>query len=336
MKNILVYLFTASFLTLASCGAESQEAESTTPSDVKLASRKDSLSYAFGIEYANSIYANQNLKQSLDKDMAIKGFESNINDTYPEACENVLKQLMGPYGQDFNSAYVKEGSECIGKIIGYGFYNEMKGLDKMEEFNLSILKKGFSDFLLNKKLALTEAQKKGLLDVFTSKVNGEIQAKNEVIKSQNESLSISMLAEAKKVKGAQVFENGIVIHELKPGSGGSPGATDDVQIEYILKNAQGETIQNSYEMKKMDPKQQPIAMNLGQVIPGWTFGLQKMKKGGKYKLFIPADMAYGDQAPAEIGPGAALLFEIELLNFGKAGSLVAPMPQAPANVGGGF
>jgi FKBP-type peptidyl-prolyl cis-trans isomerase FkpA/FKBP-type peptidyl-prolyl cis-trans isomerase FklB len=336
MKNTVVYLIAASFLTLSSCGSESEEAENATPSDVKLVNRKDSLSYAFGIEYANSIYANQNLKQSLDKEMAIKGFESNINETYPEACENVLKQLMGPYGQDFNTAYVKEGSECIGKIIGYGFYNEMKGLNKIEEFNISLLKKGFSDFLLNKKLAITEAQKKGLLDIFTSKVNGEIKAKNDVIKTENETLSASMMAEAKKIKGAQVFDNGIVIQELKPGIGGSPVASDDVQIEYILKNAKGETIQNSYEMKKMDPKQQPIAMNLAQVIPGWTFGLQKMKKGGKYKIFIPAEMAYGDQAPAEIGPGAALLFEIELLNFGKAGSLAAPMPQAPANVGGGF
>jgi FKBP-type peptidyl-prolyl cis-trans isomerase len=336
MKNTFVYVIAASLLTLASCGSDSEETTESSPSDVKLTNRKDSLSYAFGIEYATSIYANQNLKQSLDKEMAIKGFESNINATYPEACENILKQLMGPYGQDFNVAYVKEGSECIGKIIGYGFYNEMQSLNKIEQFNISILKKGFSDFLLNKKLAITETQKKGLLDAFTTTVNGEIKAKNAEIKKENEKLSATMFAEAKKLKGAQVFDNGIIIQELKAGTGASPGATDDVQIEYILKNAKGETIQDSYEMKKMDPNQQPIAMNLGGVIPGWTFGLQKMKKGGKYKLYIPAEMAYGDQAPAEIGPGAALLFEIELLNFGKAGSLAAPVPQAPANVGGGF
>lgn len=336
MKNTLVYILATAFLTLSACSAESEATEDGTPSDVKLTTFKDSLSYAFGVEYANSIYANQNMKQSLDKELAIKGFESNISDVYPESCENVLKQLMGPYGQDFNTAYVKEGSECVGKIIGYGFYNEMKGLNKLEEFNISMLKKGFSDFLLNKKIAINETQKKGLLEGFTSKVNNQIKAKNAEVKVENDKLSVAMMADAKKIKGAQIFDNGIVIQEIKAGTGAFPGATDDVQIEYILKNAKGETIQNSYEMKKMNPKQEPIAMNLGQVIPGWTFGLQKMKKGGKYKLFIPADMAYGDQAPTEIGPGAALLFEIELLNFGKAGSLAPPMPQAPVNTGGGF
>ncbi len=336
MKNTLIYIVAALFLILSSCGTETEVKEGVTPSDAKLSSFKDSLSYAFGVEYANSIYANPNMKQSLDKDLAIKGFESNINDVYPEPCVNVLKQLMGPYGQDFNTAYVKEGSECIGKIIGYGFYNEMKGLNKLEDFEIAVLKKGFSDFLLNKKLALNETQKKVLLEGFTSKVNNEIKAKNATIKSENEKLSATMLADAKKLKGAQVFDNGIVIQELKAGTGASPKATDDVIIEYILMNAKGDTIQDSYKMKKMSQNQDPIAMNLAQVIPGWTFGLQKMKKGGKYKLFIPAEMAYGDQAPAEIGPAAALVFEIDLINFGKAGSLAPPMPQTPANVGGGF
>jgi FKBP-type peptidyl-prolyl cis-trans isomerase len=336
MKNIVVYFLASSIFILASCGSETEETETGTPSDVKLTSFKDSLSYAFGIEYANSIYANQNMKQSLDKEMAIKGFESNISSVYPESCENILQKLMGPYGQDFNTAYVKEGSECIGKIIGYGFYNEMTGLNKLSEFNLSTLKKGFSDFLLNKKLALNETQKKSILDGFTSKINAEIKAKNAQIKAGNDKSSNDLMAAAKKLKGAQVFDNGIVIQALKPGIGGSPKATDDVQIEYILMNAKGDTIQDSYKMKKMTQNQDPIAMNLAQVIPGWTFGLQKMKKGGKYKLFIPAEMAYGDQAPAEIGPGAALVFEIDLINYGKAGSLAPPMPQAPANVGGGF
>ena len=336
MKNTFVYTSLIAFFLLASCGGEEETLEEGTPSDAKLTTFKDSLSYAFGIEYANSIYVDQNMKQSLDKEMAIKGFESNISSVYPESCENILQKLMGPYGQDFNTAYVKEGSECIGKIIGYGFYNEMTGLNKLSEFNLSTLKKGFSDFLLNKKLALNETQKKSILDGFTSKINAEIKAKNAQIKAGNDKSSMDLMAAAKKLKGAQVFDNGIVIQALKPGIGGSPKATDDVQIEYILMNAKGDTIQDSYKMKKMTQNQDPIAMNLAQVIPGWTFGLQKMKKGGKYKLFIPAEMAYGDQAPAEIGPGAALVFEIDLINYGKAGSLAPPMPQAPANVGGGF
>jgi FKBP-type peptidyl-prolyl cis-trans isomerase FklB len=66
---------------------------------------------------------------------------------------------------------------------------------------------------------------------------------------------------------------------------------------------------------------QPIELNVNGVIPGWTEALQLMSVGSKWKLFIPANLAYGDrQAGPMITPGSTLIFDVELLNIVKPGA----------------
>jgi FKBP-type peptidyl-prolyl cis-trans isomerase len=72
---------------------------------------------------------------------------------------------------------------------------------------------------------------------------------------------------------------------------------------------------------------QPIEAPLNRVIPGWTEGLQKIKQGGKIRLYIPSQLAYGDNGRPGIPPGATLIFDIELLDV-KA---TKPAPVAPVS-----
>ena len=87
---------------------------------------------------------------------------------------------------------------------------------------------------------------------------------------------------------------------------------DDVEAHYILTNAVGDTMESSFD------RGQPLKISLQSVIPGWTMSFPQLKKGGKYRLFIPSELAYKQ---------GALCFYIELVNYGKAGTIVPAQPQ---------
>lgn len=120
----------------------------------------------------------------------------------------------------------------------------------------------------------------------------------------------TFVADMAKTPGAQSSESGLLYIELAPGEGDYPIATDTVQVHYHGTLRDGTVFDSSVE------RGEPATFALNRVIPCWTEGLQKMKVGGKAKLVCPSDIAYGDRgAPPKIGPGAALIFEVELLGI---------------------
>lgn len=111
-----------------------------------------------------------------------------------------------------------------------------------------------------------------------------------------------------KESGAVVTASGLVYRSLKDGSGASPHASDTVKVNYRGTFPDGREFDSSYK------RHQAIEFPLGNVIPCWTEGVQRMKVGGKAKLTCPASIAYGTRgAGGVIPPNATLLFEVELL-----------------------
>ncbi|MCA9058889.1 MAG: FKBP-type peptidyl-prolyl cis-trans isomerase, partial [Planctomycetaceae bacterium] len=96
--------------------------------------------------------------------------------------------------------------------------------------------------------------------------------------------------------------------------GENPKATSQVKVHYRGRKIDGSVFDQSYEGDAPAESDQPIEFGLNQVIKGWTEGLQLMKPGAHYRLFIPSDLAYGANAPPSIGAHQVLVFEVYLLS----------------------
>lgn len=152
------------------------------------------------------------------------------------------------------------------------------------------------------------------LNTWGPKIQGLAQTRAGRLAEQEKTASTAYLEKAAAEPGAVKTESGLVYRELRAGTGASPKPTDKVRVNYRGTLVNGTEFDSSYSRKE------PAEFPLNQVIPCWTEGLQKMKVGGKAMLACPSNLAYGDQGRPSIPGGAALIFEIELLD------IVTPAP----------
>lgn len=134
----------------------------------------------------------------------------------------------------------------------------------------------------------------------------------ESLMEKNQKAGAAFLAENAKAEGVKVTASGLQYLVLREGEkgGAHPGPTSVVTVNYEGRNLEGEVFDSSYKRNK------PISFPLNRVIAGWTEGLQLMSTGSKYRLFIPAELAYGHRgAGRSIGPMETLIFDVELLSF---------------------
>lgn len=117
------------------------------------------------------------------------------------------------------------------------------------------------------------------------------------------------LEENKAKEGVMVTESGLQYQVLKEGSGAKPTASSSVKVHYHGTLTDGTVFDSSVD------RGEPATFGVGQVIKGWTEGLQLMTEGSKYKFFIPQDLAYGatPRGGGPIKPFSTLVFEVELL-----------------------
>lgn len=112
----------------------------------------------------------------------------------------------------------------------------------------------------------------------------------------------------KSKPGVKVTKSGLQYRVIKAGKGKTPTATDSVTVHYKGTLVNGKQFDSSYD------RGTPATFGVGQVIPGWTQGLQLMKEGATYEFVIPSSLGYGTMgAGSDIPPGATLVFIVELL-----------------------
>lgn len=304
-------LILASALVLGACGEETKKGD---VEPLPLKSAKQELSYLMGAEHSNQLDQDPNRNNYDHKEMA-KGFEEGLNnpESYNEQSIGVMKKLLGEDGAQFNKQYLKEGSNAIGKVLGATFHNSWTQINFMSSFDKKYLVYGFELGLKDQDTLIKEAIKTKTLGDFMAKVN--VRITSEVNRVER-----VYFDEVKKKKGIQSLPQGLYLETIKAGTGVSPTISDDVKAHYVLMLTSGDTLQSSLGGE-------PVPFNLGGVIPGWSIGIPFMKKGGKYKLYVPQSMAYGANPPDQsIPPFSTLVFYVELIEVGKGGTLVKPDP----------
>ena len=144
---------------------------------------------------------------------------------------------------------------------------------------------------------------------FQNVVNGFIEKRMAAVAEEYKEKSEKMLAENAKKDGVMTTESGLQYKIIREGEGVKPTALDTVEVHYEGTNLDGNVFDSSYE------RQVTAKFPLGNVIKGWTEGLQLVGEGGEIMLWIPAELAYGDRSVSEdIRPNEALTFKVELIS----------------------
>ena len=162
---------------------------------------------------------------------------------------------------------------------------------------------GITDTLNGKPPKYTEAQAQAAIQVALTAVQQKKSA-------DNMAAGTAFLDGNKKKAGVKVTDSGLQYEVLTLGKGPKPKVDDTVKVQYEGKLLSGTVFDSSIQ------RGEPAVFPIDGVIPGWTEGLQLMPVGSKYRLYIPAGLAYGEKgAGSAIEPNSVLIFEVELISI---------------------
>ncbi|HEX7861628.1 MAG TPA: FKBP-type peptidyl-prolyl cis-trans isomerase [Verrucomicrobiae bacterium] len=197
----------------------------------------------------------------------------------------------------------QKASYGVGANVGKSFKSDLIDLD------LEAFMTGFKDALAGKESAVSQAE----LEKALAEMRDDVTKKTAERAAGNKKTGEDFLAKNKAAKDVKTTESGLQYIVEKEGAGPSPKATDEVKVHYRGTLIDGTEFDSSYK------RNEPAVFPVNGVIKGWGEALQKMKVGSKWKVFIPSDLAYGEQGqPPVIPPSSVLIFDIELISIEKS------------------
>jgi FKBP-type peptidyl-prolyl cis-trans isomerase len=199
-----------------------------------------------------------------------------------------------------------QGSYAIGVSVGENLGRAKVGADQV---SVERIAEGIRDSLAGKAKMSQEYQ---------AQIMALIQGARLSAAEPNHKKAEEFLAKNGKQPGVITTASGLQYKVIAPGSGDSPKATDQVQVNYTGKLLDGTVFDAS------ERHGGPATFGVNQVIPGWTEALQLMKPGAKYQLWIPPKLAYDVDSPPTIPPGSLLVFDVELVSIKPPAAAAAP------------
>jgi FKBP-type peptidyl-prolyl cis-trans isomerase FklB len=209
--------------------------------------------------------------------------------------------------ENFKSLDDTQKSE-VTKLFGNLFYQTQLFHPAIEDISVEKVAEGISDFAEQGPVPSEGMIKEysTIMEVYQAKAEEEQNAQAKIAGEAG----YTFLQENAKKEGVQVTESGLQYEIIQAGEGQCPTAENEVTVHYEGTTIEGKIFDSSVQ------RGEKISFGLGQVIKGWTEGLQLMNCGAKFKFYIPQELAYGAQgAGADIAPFAALIFTVELFSF---------------------
>ena len=192
-------------------------------------------------------------------------------------------------------------SYAIGMTVGHNF--QAQGI----EVDPDSLVRGLNDMMSGGKTLLTQQEMSGTLAEYQKTLVAKQRQLREAAAVKNKTEGEAFLATNKNNSVVFTLPDGLQYIVITNGNGTLPASNDVVTVNYRGTLLDGTEFDSSH--KRGQPAQFPV----GNVIHGWTEALQQMKVGSKWKLLIPAQLAYGEQGRPGIPPNSVLIFDVELL-----------------------
>ncbi|MBN2438554.1 MAG: FKBP-type peptidyl-prolyl cis-trans isomerase [Deltaproteobacteria bacterium] len=227
--------------------------------------------------------------------------------------------LTGPaFGAD--ETVFKSQKDKVSYTIGVYSGKNLK--QQSIDVDPEIMIKGIKDGLSGDKTLLTDQEMQEAMTAFQKELTAKQAENRKVMAEQNKKEGEAFLAENRKKEGVKTLPSGLQYKVIKEGTGKTPKATDAVVAHYRGTRLDGTEFDSSFK------RNQPATFKLDNVIQGWREAVLMMKEGAKWQVFIPSNLAYGENGAGPIPPNAALIFDVELIKI-EAEPAVSPKATKP-------
>ena len=197
--------------------------------------------------------------------------------------------------------------------VSYGIGLNLASSFKQQnlELDLDALQSGLKDGISGATPAVEQQAIMQAMQEVQKEQMDKQQAELKALEEKNKTEATAFFTENSAKEGVVTTESGLQYKVVTKAEGeNKPAAEDTVVVHYKGSLLNGEEFDSSYS------RNQPATFGVTNVIPGWTEALQLMNVGDKFELYIPSELAYGaGGAGQKIGPHAALIFEVELLEI---------------------
>ncbi len=194
----------------------------------------------------------------------------------------------------------------VSYVIGYDAAQQM--LQQGVAIDTDAYIAGMQDSIAGRDPQLDQATAEAAMTSLQERLQTQARERQAAAGSENKRISSEFLENNANAEGVVVTDSGLQYKVLTEGSGPMPGPDSTVRVHYEGRLVNGRVFDSSIE------RGEPASFGVAQVIPGWTEALQLMPEGSKWTLYIPPELAYGEDAPPVIGPNQALVFDVELLD----------------------